>query len=118
MSKTGWMLVWLELVGTLSRLSVATLLSMPGTTWPLNATELETGVFISAFIESTLGSGVCTAKKYGIPEAGSVQKLGDTCSDELRLILRLVATVLALRPSCAARERSISAVKAGASTSC
>ena len=38
-----------------------------------------------------------------MPDVGSVQKLGDTCSDELRLTLMLVATVLALRPSCAAR---------------
>ena len=56
------MLVWLELVGTLSRLSVATLLSMPGTIWPPTVIELETGVFMSAFIELTFGSGVCTAK--------------------------------------------------------
>src|SRR6267154_634264 len=109
MSKTGWTLVWFELVATLSRLNVATLLSMPGTVWPLTASEVETGVFPKAFSELTLYSSVCTARKYGIPEVGSVQKLGDTCSDELRLTLMLVATVLALRPSCAARVRSISA---------
>jgi hypothetical protein len=44
-----------------------------------------------------------------MPEAGSVQKFGDTCSEELRLTLMLVATVEALRPSCAARVRSIMA---------
>src|SRR5271167_1293445 len=103
------MLVWLELVATVSRLNVATLLSMPGTVWPLIATEVETGVLASAFSELTCRSGVCTARKYGIPEVKSVQKFGDTCTDELRLTLMLVAIVLALRPSCAARVRSISA---------
>jgi len=62
MSKTGWILVWFELVATLSRLNVATLLSMPGTVWPLAASEVETGVFASAFSESILYSGVCTAR--------------------------------------------------------
>ena len=38
---------------------------------------------------------------------GSVQKLGVTCSDELSVTLRLLATVMALRPSCAARVRSM-----------
>ena len=61
-SKTGWMLVWLEFVATFSRLNVATLLSMPGTVWPLIASEVETGVFASAFSELTLYSGVCTAR--------------------------------------------------------
>ena len=42
-----------------------------------------------------------------MPDFGSVQKFGETCSDELRLTLMLVAIVLALRPSCAARARSI-----------
>ena len=56
------MLVWLELVGTVSRLKVATLLSMPGTTWPLTASEVETGVLASSFSELTLYSGVCTAR--------------------------------------------------------
>ena len=46
---------------TVSRLNVATLLSMPGTVWPLTASEVETGVFASAFSELTLYSGVCTA---------------------------------------------------------
>ena len=46
-----------------------------------------------------------------MPEVGSVQKFGDTCSDELRLTLRLVAIVLALRPSWAARARSICGVE-------
>ena len=44
-----------------------------------------------------------------MPDFGSVQKLGVTCSDELRLTLTLVAMVLALSPSCAARVRSMSA---------
>ena len=44
-------------------------------------------------------SGVCTAKKYGMPFFGSVQKFGETCSDELRLMFRSLATVLTLRPS-------------------
>ena len=39
--------------------------------------------------------------------SGSVQKLGVTCSDELSVTLRLSATVMALRPSCAARVRSM-----------
>ena len=42
-----------------------------------------------------------------MPDFGSVQKFGVTCSDELRLTLMLLAMVLALRPSCAARVRSI-----------
>src|SRR6476659_9566165 len=37
--------------------------------------------------------------KYGIPDVGSVQKFGVTCSDELRLTLTLVAIVSALSPS-------------------
>ena len=32
--------------------------------------------------------------------SGSVQKLGDTCSDELRLTLTLFAMSFAVRPSC------------------
>ena len=56
------MLVWLELVATVSRLNVATLLSMPGTVCPLTVSEVETGVFPSAFSELTLYSGVCTAR--------------------------------------------------------
>src|ERR1700747_1461660 len=37
MSDTGWMLVWLRLVGTLSRFNVATLLKSPGIGAPLGA---------------------------------------------------------------------------------
>ena len=53
-----------------------------------------------------------------MPDFGSVQKFGVTCSDELRLTLMLVAIVFAFSPSWAARARSISARNAGASTSC
>ena len=44
-----------------------------------------------------------------MPVAGSVQKLGVTCSDELRLTLMLLAIVLAFSPSWAARVRSMAA---------
>jgi hypothetical protein len=95
------------LVGTVLRVMVATLLSNPGITAPAGDIVPETGVLERSFKDATLGSGVCTAMKYGMPELGSVQKFGETCSDELRLTLRLVAIVLALRPSCSARARSM-----------
>ena len=53
-----------------------------------------------------------------MPVAGSVQKFGVTCCDELKLTLMLLAIVLAFSPSWAARVRSIVASKAGLSTSC
>ena len=54
-----------------------------------------------------------------MPMVGSVQKFGDTCSDELRLTLMLLAIVLALRPSCG-RPRAVDRRRRTpvASTSC
>ena len=46
------MLVWLVLVGTLSRLSVATLLSMPGIGLPLGDSAVDTGVLRRSFERS------------------------------------------------------------------
>jgi len=51
MSYTGWTLVWFRLVGTLSRLSVATLLKSPGTGGPLAASAVDTGVLPSSLSE-------------------------------------------------------------------
>ena len=59
------MLDWLALVGTLSRLSVATLLSRPGTGTPGTSPEAipdDTGVLPRSFKELTLRSGVWTAR--------------------------------------------------------
>ena len=53
-----------------------------------------------------------------MPLLGSVQKFGDTCSDELRLVFRLSAMSFAVRPNWVARARSIWAKNSGALTSC
>src|ERR1700734_2715330 len=103
------MLAWLALVGIESRASVATFSSICGTGLPFAAVKVPTGVFWRSSSELMRCSGVCTARKYGVPVAGSVQKFGDTWTDEDRLTLRLVAMLLAVRPNWAARARSITA---------
>ena len=55
------MLVWFALVGTVSRLNVATLLSKPGTGTPPEPIAEDTVVLPRSFSELTFGSGVCTA---------------------------------------------------------
>jgi hypothetical protein len=97
------------LVGIESRLSVATFSSSCGTGLPFDAMTEPTGVLCKSSIEAMRCSGVCTARKYGVPVAGSVQKFGDTCTEDDRLTLRLVATLFAVRPNWAARARSITA---------
>jgi hypothetical protein len=47
------MFVWFKLVGTLSRLSLATLLSSPGTGEPVEEILVETGVLPSSPSELT-----------------------------------------------------------------
>src|SRR6266446_3737547 len=56
----GWILVWLRLVGTLSRCNVATLLKSPGIGGPLDASAVETGVLPISLSELTRCSGVWT----------------------------------------------------------
>ena len=67
----------------------------------------EIGVLSRSCLVAIRYSGVCTAKKYGMPLAGSVQKFGETCSDELRLMFMSLAIALTFRPSSCARVRSI-----------
>ena len=55
------MLVWFRLVGTLSRLSVATLLNSPGIGGPLEASAVDIGVLPISLSELTERSGVWTA---------------------------------------------------------
>src|SRR5271165_1447890 len=102
------MLAWFALPGTESRVKVATLLSSPGTGWVVGgAVPVLTGVLPRSLSELTWYSGVWTAMKYGIPFVGSVQKLGDTCSEELKLVPTLLPMSLAVMPNCRARARSI-----------
>ena len=54
------MLVWLLLVGKLSRVNVATLLSRPGIGVPPEVRVADTGVFRRSLIESAQYCGVCT----------------------------------------------------------
>src|SRR3954464_13874293 len=90
-SYTGWMLAWLALPGTESRVKVAMLRSSPGTGCVVaGAVAVPTAVLARSLSELTRYSGVCTAMKYGMPLVGSVQKFGDTCSEELRLVPRLL----------------------------
>jgi hypothetical protein len=56
------MLAWLVLVGTLSRVKVATLLSNPGIGLPDIGIAAETGVLPRSFNELTSGSGVWIAR--------------------------------------------------------
>jgi hypothetical protein len=49
-----------------------------------------------------------------MPFFGSVQKLGWTCSEELKVVLMLLPMSLAVMPNCRARARSMSTRKSGA----
>jgi hypothetical protein len=57
------MFAWLAFVGISVRVSVATLLSMPGTGLPCGERDVLTGVSVSELSDATCGSGVWAARK-------------------------------------------------------